>query len=324
MKINFSKIFSIAVLIAMVFSACNESEDLITDGAKTGGLLDATSTSINYVVGQPEGPYTIEFFVNQGRQKTRTINLYKSFTKTVTWTITDDGEERDTSRTFTSNEVLATTINVTNDENHHVAASYDFNALREGLTIGYLDGTTGPLLEDDQQYSIGDRWTFRVETVLEDDRVVYQAYNVNISVSTRYAGRYRALVGEYYRLGVPTYSTSDWPDETVIESVDATTYRVVEYFGAAAFTGNTWYFQIIDGIISYPDKTPEGDDQTGNDQPFIDCESNPTDMAEVHCGSSNFVTNFDNGADRLTMSYGYNTPGSGPRTFYQVLEKIID
>lgn len=324
MTINFNKIFCFVAFSLTVLSACNESEDLITENAQEGGLLTATSTSLNYVVGNPDGPYTIELWVNQGRQKVRTVNLYKSFTKTVTWEVTVGGETKDTTRTFTSNEVLAESIEITNDEGHFITSSYDFDELTQGLTIGYPDGTTGALPDSDTEYQIGDRWVFRLESVLDDERVVQQAYTVGISVSTRYAGKYRAIVGEYYRIGVPTYSTANWPEETVIESVDATTYRVVEYLGAAPFTGNTWYFQIVDGVITYPDKTPTGEDQLGNGQPFIDCVSNPVDMADVHCGSSNFVTNSPEGKDRLTMSFGYYTAGSGPRTFYQVLEKIVE
>jgi hypothetical protein len=48
-------------------------------------------------------------------------------------------------------------------------------------------------------------------------------------------------------------------------------------------------------------------------------------MLDVHCDESNIVINNDaSGKDRLIMSFGYFTPGSGPRTFYQVLEKIVE
>jgi hypothetical protein len=48
-------------------------------------------------------------------------------------------------------------------------------------------------------------------------------------------------------------------------------------------------------------------------------------MTNVNCGNSNYVINNDvNGKDRLVMSIGYYTSGSGPREFYQVLEKIVE
>lgn len=324
LKINNSIFFSLVMLLSVVV-ACNDSDDLLTENAKEGGLLTATSQSLNYVVGNPDGPYTLEFFVNQGNEKIKSIRLYKSFTSTVTYTETVDGKEVEKSKTLVSNEVLDRTLPVTETKNHYVSASYTLDDLIGNLSIANLAGEVKPLPENDGLYQIGDKWVFRIESVLDDDRVVQQGYTISVSVSTRYAGKYRAVAAEYYRIGVLTYTVADWPAETVIESVDATTYRVLEYFGAAAFTGNEYYFQIVDGVITYPAKTPTGEDQTGNDQPFITCQSNPVDMAPVHCESSNKVINDDvNGKDRLIMSFGYYTAGSGPRTFYQVLEKIVE
>ena len=60
------KINIIILLISIVaFYSCNESEDLITAGAAEGGLMDVTSSSNSYVVGNPAGPYEIEFYINQ-------------------------------------------------------------------------------------------------------------------------------------------------------------------------------------------------------------------------------------------------------------------
>jgi hypothetical protein len=112
--------------------------------------------------------------------------------------------------------------------------------------------------------------------------------------------------------------------KTLIESVDATTYRVVEYFGP--FGGNEWYFEIdSNDNITYPDKTPSGDPQTGNGQPFITCATSSADLSNV-CGGSdkNKVIRSADGKDVLVMSFGYFTAGSGSREFYQKLEKIIE
>ena len=111
----------------------------------------------------------------------------------------------------------------------------------------------------------------------------------------------------------------------LIESVDATTYRVVEYFGA--FNGNEYYFQIDENDkITYPAETPDGDAQTGNGEPMTTCALNPGDLTNVPCGAdTNIVIRDDvSGKDRLVMTFGYFTGGSGPREFYQVLEKIVE
>jgi hypothetical protein len=322
MKKSFKYIYILVLALAI---SCNESDDVVTADAKIGGLMEASNQSINYVVGEPEGPYTLEFLVRQGGVKVNTINVYRSFQTIQKYTVIEDGKEVEKSKTFTSNEVLDRTINVTEDKNHHVSTAYTFSELKSDLQVENLDGETNPLAANDGDYQIGDKWVFRVESVLDDGRVVQQPYQVAVSVSTRYAGKYKAVAAEYYRLGVLTYTVGDWPAETVIESVDATTYRVVEYLGAAPFTGNEYYFQINNGVITYPDKRPDGTDQVGNGQPWITCQSNPVDMTPVHCATSNIVINDDaTGKDRLVMSFGYFTPGSGPRTFYQVLEKIVD
>lgn len=324
MNMNLNKIFYMVLLTGLLFSSCNESEDLLTADAKAGGLLDITSNSLNYVVGNPEGPYLMEFYVNNnGGDKINKINLYKSFITTVKYTEMVEGEEVQKDSTFVSNEILDRTIEIA--ESKYYSTSYTFSELIDGLTVASLNGPAAPLSDSDAEYQIGDKWVFRAETILESGRTVRQAIPVSVSVSTRYAGKYKTIAAEYYRLGVLTYSAADWPAETIIESVDATTYRVVEYLGAEAFSGNEYYFQINDGVITYPDKTPSGEDQTGNDQPFITCQSSPADMVDVHCATSNVVVDDDaTGKDRLIMSFGYNTPGSGPRTFYQVLEKIVD
>jgi hypothetical protein len=200
--------------------------------------------------------------------------------------------------------------------------------LINGLEIGDLDGDISPLPSDDGLYQIGDKWVFRIETILDDDRVVEQSYNISIGVSTRYAGKYKAINAEYYRLGVLTYTTADWPAETIIESVDATTYKVIKYLGAFENTTSPpeWFFTIVGDEITYPLTTPDGDAQTGNGQPFISCQTNPNDFAPLVCDdNTNIVINDDaGGKDRLVMTFGYYTSGSGPRVFHQVMEKIVE
>jgi hypothetical protein len=98
---------------------------------------------------------------------------------------------------------------------------------------------------------------------------------------------------------------------------------VVEYIGP--FDGNTWYFQVNDGVISYPLEWA-GAAQLLNGQPLITCQTNPNDLINV-CGEpgANTVVNDDvEGKDQLIMALGYYTAGSGPRQFYQVLEKNVN
>jgi hypothetical protein len=316
------KIYKLLILTAcasVITWSCNESEDLITANAVRGGLVETTSTSNSYVVGN-SGPYEMEFFVNQDETtKIESIDIYKSFSGTDLFKDIDD---KDSVVAYTSNEVLDRTLNVSENGNYYISTSYMFDELTANLTA-----KGAPLPTSDGDLRIGDKFLFRAEVNMADGRVIGQEYQISFGVSTRYAGKYKAVDAEYYRIGSFNAVAADWPAETVIESVDATTYKVVEYFGL--FDGNEWYFQIIDGKISYPAETPDGVAQSGNGQPFITCESNPADMTNVPCGpETNIVINDDvKGKDRLVMTYGYYTASGdaneGSREFYQVLEKIV-
>ena len=313
---NIKKIFLLLFVITIAASCdsrstlIDDSEDALTGNENVGGLVTLNNSAIGYVVGN-DATYTASGSVYQGKVQTTSVDVYKTFTSSAT------GQ--------TSNKVLLTTIPISNTAVGSSVAfnfSFTYEDLIQGLTLG-----GSPLPTDDSELNIGDSWSLSyVATISTGDEHV-NAPITKVSVGTRFAGLYRTLDAKYYRIHVLTGSTNDWPAETVIESVDATTYRVVEYFGL--FSGNTWYFQIdSNDVIYYPDTTPDGAAQTGNGQPFITCQTNPADFAAdgLPCGSlSNYVERDDvNGADKLYMTYGYFTAGSGPRTFYHVLEKIVD
>lgn len=173
-----------------------------------------------------------------------------------------------------------------------------------------------------------------VITEISDGSIVPNGKTSSIDITIEYlcfsdiTGKYRALEGKYFRIGEESsLSTPDaWPDETEIIFLCGNTYRVLEYFGPEAFNGNEWYFNIDEsGTITYPATTPTGDPQMGNGQPFISCATDPGNMTNVPCGASstNYVE-IDGDEIRLYMTYGYLTPGSGPREFFHVLEKIVD
>jgi hypothetical protein len=297
------KYFLIAMFSLTLATSCTEDDnDELTGNAIEGGLVNLDATAIGYVVGN-DGTYTASGEVYQGEAKTTSIEVYKSFTDSETGTTTD--------------EILFETISLSDIQQgqaNDFAFQFKYEDLIEGLSS---------LPSSDSELNIGDFWTLKFVSTLQNGSKITNANVVKVSVGTRFAGIYKTTDALYYRIGVLTYDEGIWPSETVIESVDATTYRVVEYFGP--FSGNEWYFQIDENDkITYPDETPSGDAQTGNGQPFITCESNPGDMTNIPCGSgTNIVIRDDvNGKDQLIMSFGYLTAGSGPREFYQVLEKI--
>lgn len=299
-------LFSLVTIIACV----DNDNDELTGDAITGGLLTINNRSIGYVVGDG-ATYTASGTVFQGNDQTASMSIYISFTDS------ESGE--------TSNEKLYETIEIAETSIGSTASfssSFSYEDLSSGLSL-----SEGPIPSDDTQLNIGDFFNVRYESTLTSGTVTSNSVSTKVSVGTRFAGTYAPLAGEYYRIGVLTYETADWLTycpETLIESVDATTYRVVEYFGP--FGGNEWYFEIdSNDNITYPDNTPSGDAQTGNGQPFITCASNSGDLTSIPCGAeSNKVIRSDDGKDILIMSFGYFTAGSGSREFYQELEKIVE
>lgn len=295
-------IFIAMFSLALATSCTDDDNDELTGGAQEGGLVTLDAAAIGYVVGN-DGTYTASGEVYQGLEKTIAIDVYKTFT---------DSETGDSTE-----ELLFESISLS-DIQQGSANDFSIQFKYENLIEGFPSIPT-----TDSDLNIGDFWMLRFVSTLQDGTQVTNASTVKVSVGTRFAGIYKTVEAEYWRIGAGPTTEGSWPDETVIESVDATTYRVVEYFGL--FNGNTWYFQIDENDkITYPDETPDGDAQLGNGQPFITCESNPADMTNVPCGSeTNIVIRDDvDGKDRLVMTFGYFTAGSGPREFYQVLEKL--
>ncbi|MBN1414172.1 MAG: hypothetical protein JW973_03645 [Bacteroidales bacterium] len=307
MKKIFNLLFVLLIISpAILLMQCDSEDDLVTENAKEGGLVDMLTPSMNYVVNSGKA-YSFSMFVYQGEVKTRKLHIYRSFYKSPT----------DSTAAVYSNELEDASIDITSTVNNTVVSNgYYYADLINGLT---LNGQ--PLPASDLDLSIGDRFWFRIVSELSDGRTVEQSVKVSLTVSTRYAGTYKFIEGIYYRIGVLTDQGSYWDPEYVIESVDAITYKMI---GMCAWPDNVLYFQIdAAGKITYPLKW-DGADQLLNDAPLITCVDNPTDMTNVYCSSSDYVINDDvGGKDRLVMSFGYYTSGSGPREFYQVLEKIV-
>jgi hypothetical protein len=312
------KLFLFITILAsfsLLFVQCNSEDDLVTDTAKAGGLIDVNTTAVAYVVGN-NSSYTFNMLVYQNAEAPVTSVKISKYFKSVAvpWSDPSAQTTPDSIPSKTSNVLLQETINLTGTSPQRVTLTpLNYAALIDGLTV---DGN--PLPSNDGELRIGDAFNFIIQSVLADGRIITQSYEVGMKVSTRFAGKYKCIDALYYRIGVLTGTAADWPAETVIESVDAITYRVLEYWGL--FDGNEWLFQIqADGTITYPVG------QLFNGQPMITLESNPGDMVQVNILGTNRVIKDDtNGKDRLVMSIGYYTPGSGPRIMYQVLEKIVE
>ncbi len=319
-------IYTFVFLSFIVPFSCDEKEDILTENAMEGGLINPSTTSVNYVVGDAAA-YSFDLNLVQGKtskQEMKEVRIYKSVFRGAV-AFSNPETEGDSIPARWSNEVLEETIAISNSKSHSVSATpLNFASLRDALII---DDEELPLADSDM--NIGDYFNFRIETTLSTGRVIEQAYNVKMAVSTRFAGKYRLVSGVYFRIVTPAANTgSYWPAEILIESIDAKTYRMV---GVSAWDDQQLFFQIEDdGSITYPAEW-KGVAQTINGSPLITCSSDPANMLFVPCDVANLIDKDDvDGKDRLNMAYGYLTSGSadpvndGPRQFHQILEKIVE
>jgi len=157
------------------------------------------------------------------------------------------------------------------------------------------------------------------------------SFTITVNPSLCYSpitGKYSTADAAYWRVGSNNATATSWPEETEMIYICNGVYRVLEYCGL--FGGNEWYFEVetdefgnvVDGAeITYPATTPDGDPQMLNGQPLTTCELNASDLSNVGCSSSNYVS--ISGDDvTLYMSYGYFVVNSGSREFYQEMNKI--
>ncbi|RTY93095.1 hypothetical protein EKM01_03065 [Flavobacterium sp. RSP46] len=280
---------------------------MLTGGAETGGLITVNSGLVGYVVGNGNDfKYPVKVTVFQGDVTTTKIEIYKSFTNVAG---------------VKSNEILFRTIDLpTTPKNQTIDFTVTYNELKTGLTVGGQ-----PLPTDDSLLKIGDAWTLRYVTTTSESNVHNNSKSTKVAVGTRFAGTYKVIDSNYWRLGV---SNGGWNGGIrVIESVDATTYRFVDYAGPFQAATNTHYFTIDASNVVKTPQTYKGAVQLLNGWPLINCTSNPIDM-KLSCGYSgpqNTVTKDDvNSKDRIYRTYGYYTGGSGPREFYEALERVVN
>lgn len=308
---NIKNLLLVFSLLGLLYSCSDDNTDTLTGNKDEGGLLTVKNNLIGYVVGNGNS-FQYKSTVNafQSEVKVTSVAVYKQFTNTSG---------------ATSNKTLLGTYTCpTNNQSVNLDINFTYPELISGLTVN-----GNPIPSDDTLLNIGDYWTLTYVTTTDDGQTQQNAKTTKVAVGTRFAGNYKCVNGSYYRIGVLTYTTGDWPTSTTIESVNSTTYRVKTYFGpfnnSSTATGGDFYFTIDSSDnISYPATTPDGVPQEGNALPFITCSTNPTQMTNSNCGSSNFVTR-DNisGKDKLTMSFGYLAT-TGSREFYQVMEKIVE
>jgi len=188
-------------LFASAFTSCLESEDLMTDGAKTGGLVSVTK-SVPYKLGATPN-FTVSINVLKG-PAVNSIKVYKYFIHNA-----------DTSQ---SSEVLLTTVDINgqNTSNDYTAAFTstwndlvnDLPKLPKGYSV-----PTNEMLAD-----IGDAFKLVYYSVLPDGREVLNNAKTTVSVANFFAGTYN-VTGYFYHPSSPRSIN----EEKILTAKSATT-----------------------------------------------------------------------------------------------------
>jgi hypothetical protein len=312
------KIYSLVALLfaGFTFVSCDDSTDELTGGAALGGELIVKKGLIGYVVGNGlTTSYDNELSVFQGNEKVLTVDVYKTFT-------TKDSNGDD----VTSNKLLLKTLTTPASAQHEVISiGVSYNELVSGLTIGGL-----PLPASDSALNIGDYWTLTYVSNLNNGSVHQNINSTKIAVGTRFAGVYKVIQGEYWRINAPRPDVA-WVGQIVtIESVTSTAYKQLDYVGPFYAKGlNSHYFTIDASDVVRTPVMYNGVAQVLQTFGAINCEETPALITNAcgFAGPQNTVVR-DNvtGKDRIYRTYGYNTTSGavGPREIYEVLEKIVD
>lgn len=324
---------SFLALVAVFFIQCDSVDDLMTEDVLEGGLVEMSSTSINYVIGSGD-TYTFDLFVHQeGAVKVESINIYKScfYAKPIPWfnpTDTTHATADSVAAKYTD-EILEHTIDITETTKSHYVSTLDWGweELRAGLT--QEDGNGLPA--DEGSMEIGNYFQFVVEVELSDGRTLFQRVPVKMAISTRFAGTYVSLGGAYYHPDYnPTaYVSSLWLNgEVVISSIDGITYKWEDWGILSGFDGNVLYFQVdpATGAITYPEEW-DGVAQLLNDCVVATPIRNASALTYVIplAGANVNISIKDDieGKDQLYMVYGY-LGTSGTREFFNKLQKVVN
>jgi len=321
MKLNKLSFFVVALIF--ILGACTEPDNLVPtntdwDGEQFpvgGGLLEVTTPSVNYIVGEPEG-YKVEFEVKQGANNhTKKVEVYSVFHaykragEADTLVLDEDGNKIPLS----SNEVLLKSFDITEATNHFIDFDLNYSDLIKDLEI---DGAALPA--SDGELSIGDYWELRFVSTVEDGNKFENYKRTNISVSTRFAGTYITTSSSYIH---PTSGNlGDWNGLTkYVESVDAITYKLT-YIGSWESEANNALYFTVNEDYSITVLTEYGGVEMliwGAD-PVATCQDGT--LPSIDCENTNFVELKDDGKDVIHIAYGY-IRSSGTREFEETMVK---
>jgi hypothetical protein len=191
-------------LMVMVFTSCDDTfTDLMTADVKTGGLINPLQAFPYKLGGTTNFNVTIDVLKGPA---IKSIEIYRTYTGKT--------------------EVLDQTIDVASanaTEDKIITVSYNYAKLIAGLSMP----------ADESVLTIGDAWTLRYVSVMEDGRKVDVSTTSKISVANKYAGFYQC-VGTFEH---PTAGTRPVNEKKFLTPVSA-----YACWGNAGDLGSAGYF----------------------------------------------------------------------------------
>lgn len=199
-------IYSILSLIfmAMVLTSCEENyTDLMTGEAKTGGILTPTKSFPYKLGGTKNFDLTIDIPKGPG---IASIEVWKKYTG--------------------KSDVLDQTISVGSanvSADTSIKLTYNYAKLIAGLDMP----------ADEGQLKIGDAWTIRYVSVMEDGRKVDVSTKSLVSVANFFAGSYDLLMKYFHPTAGGTYPTSAYGGDrkSTVSLIPISAYECTDYFG---------------------------------------------------------------------------------------------
>jgi predicted heme/steroid binding protein len=295
-------LFSLVTVLACV----DNDNDELTGNATVGGYVAVNNPLVSYVVASG-ATYSAAGTLFQGKEKVSSIDIYKSFTNSVTGSV--------------SNEVLLKTITI--DEQNSgslVDFSFDFTY---GELITDLVIDEEPLPADDSGLNIGDYWQLRYASNTSEGDLNYNQKTTKVAVGTRYAGVYDTSNSVYWNSGS---NIGNWDGtERIIESVNATVYRHV---GLAYWDDNEFFFTVDSStnVITVLDVDLEDNGLLLNTSPAMTCNGGTGAFESITCDSSTSraIPDDVNGADVLEFTVGYFRGVGATREFFETLTRKVE
>ena len=302
MKSNNFKYFGVLLLTCFMTMSCADEEFVEYgqgDFVKVNNpYLQISTPVVPFQAGIPS--YKISMHLVNNEQEVTKVNVYSTFTDAKT------GSK--------SNEVLLTSFTVPDGNRVLLEKTFTYEDLRKGLKVNGAD-----LPADDKLLAVGSGWRLRFEGENKFGTEIL-AGTINVGVLSRFAGIYKVIESNYFRINV---FTGDWNGQTrFIGSVDENTFSYNDWWGLFAWAGKSFHFDIdfATNKITVPIVTGDGI-FSGNRA--ISCETDEALFKEFDCKTFNvLIPDEVTGKHIIKLTYGYFTNGSGPRAFYEVLEKV--